>query len=106
VTEVRRLTGGRGVQAVYDGVGRTTFEGSLSCLLPRQKGSLFLTRPSLVHYIATREELLQRAGDVLTWIRDGTLNLRMELEYPLERAADAQRALEGRRTTGKVLLIP
>jgi NADPH2:quinone reductase len=71
-----------------------------------QKGSLFLTRPTLFHYTATRDELVSRAGDVLAWIRDGKLKLRMELEYPLERAGDAQRALEGRRTTGKVLLIP
>ena len=71
-----------------------------------QKGSLFLTRPSLGHYTATREELQQRAGEVLGWIRDGKLKLRTELEFPLKDAAQAHRALEGRKTTGKVLLIP
>ncbi|HEV8254587.1 MAG TPA: zinc-binding dehydrogenase, partial [Vicinamibacteria bacterium] len=71
-----------------------------------QKGSLFLTRPSLVHYTITREDLLQRASDVLGWIRGGKLELRMEIEYPLAQAAEAHRALEGRKTTGKVLLIP
>jgi len=70
------------------------------------KGSLFLTRPSLVHYIATREELQQRAGDLFGWIREGKLKLRMEFEFPLKDAAEAHRALEGRKTTGKVLLIP
>jgi len=126
--EVKRLTSGRGVQVVYDSVGKTTFEKGLNCLAPRglmalygqssgpigtfdpqvlnQKGSLFLTRPSLVHHVATREELLQRAGEVLGWIRDGKLRLRTEFEFPLKDAAEAHRALEGRRTTGKVLLIP
>jgi NADPH2:quinone reductase len=70
------------------------------------KGSLFLTRPSLFAYTATREELVQRAGDVLGWIRDGRLRLRMEFEFPLTDVAEAHRALEGRKTTGKVLLIP
>src|SRR5205823_935505 len=69
-------------------------------------GSLYLTRPSLFHYIASRAELLQRAGDVLGWIRTGKLTLRIDREYPLEEAAEAHRALEARRTTGKVLLIP
>src|SRR5216110_2394598 len=126
--EVKRLTSGRGVQVVYVSVGKTTFEKGLSCLAPRglmalygqssgpigtfdpqvlnQKGSLFLTRPSLGHHIATREELLQRAGEVLGWIRDGKLRLRTEFEFPLKDAAEAHRALEGRKTTGKVLLIP
>ena len=126
--EVKRLTSGRGVQVVYDSVGKTTFEKGLSCLAPRglmalygqssgpigtfdpqvlnQKGSLFLTRPSLGHHVATREELLQRAGEVLGWIRDGKLRLRTEFEFPLKDAAEAHRALEGRKTTGKVLLIP
>ncbi|HZF11484.1 MAG TPA: quinone oxidoreductase [Thermoanaerobaculia bacterium] len=126
--EVKRLTDGKGVQVVYDGVGKTTFEKSLNCLAMRGmmvlfgqssgpvppmdpsilngKGSLYLTRPSLFHYIANREELEKRAGDVLGWIRDGKLQFRTEFEYPLEKAADAQRALEGRKTTGKVLLIP
>jgi NADPH2:quinone reductase len=126
--EVKRLTGGAGVHVVYDSVGRTTWEKSLNCLRPRgmlvlygqssgpvgsldpqilnQKGSLFLTRPSLFHYVATREELLQRAGEVLGWIRDGKLRLRMEFQFPLKDAAEAHRALEGRRTTGKILLLP
>jgi NADPH2:quinone reductase len=126
--EVKRLTGGAGVHVVYDSVGRTTWEKSLNCLRPRgmmvlygqssgpvgpmdpqilnQKGSLFLTRPSLFHYVATREELLQRAGEVLNWIRDGKLRLRMEFQFPLKEAAEAHRALEGRRTTGKILLLP
>jgi NADPH2:quinone reductase len=124
--EVRRLTAGQGVQVVYDGVGRTTFDKSLDALARRgmmalfgqasgpvppldpavlnQKGSLYLTRPSLFHYIATREELRERAGDVLGWIRDGKLKLRIGLELPLADAAEAHRALEGRRTTGKVIL--
>jgi len=126
--EVKRLTGGKGVQVVYDSVGKTTFEKGLDCLVPRgmmvtfgqssgsippfepsilnAKGSLYLTRPSLFHYIATREELLARAGDVLGWIAQGKLRLRTEFEFPLARTADAHRALEGRKTTGKVLLIP
>ena len=128
VPEVRRITGGRGVDVVYDGVGATTFSGSLDCLRPRGmmalfgaasgpvppldlqalnvKGSLFVTRPSLNHHIAAREELLQRAGDVLGWIREGKLKLRVEITFPLAQAADAHRALEGRKTTGKVLLLP
>jgi NADPH2:quinone reductase len=126
--EVKRLTGGKGLQVVYDSVGKTTFDKSLGCLAPRgmvalygqssgpvgpfdpavlgAKGSLFLTRPSLFAYTATREELVERAGDVLGWIRDGKLKLRMELEFPLKDAAEAHRALEGRKTTGKVLLVP
>ncbi|OLB04929.1 MAG: NADPH:quinone reductase [Candidatus Rokuibacteriota bacterium] len=126
--EVKRLTSGKGVQVVYDAVGKTTFEKGLSCLAPRgtmvlygqssgpigvfdpqilsAKGSVFLTRPSLFHHVATREELLARAGDVLGWIRDGKLRLRTEFEFPLKEAAEAHRALEGRKTTGKVLLIP
>jgi NADPH:quinone reductase len=126
--ETRRLTDGRGVQVVYDGVGKATFEKGLDCLAPRgtmvsfgnasgpvepiqplvltQKGSLYLTRPSLAHYVATREELERRAGDVLGWIREGKLEIRIDAEIPLAEAADAHRALEGRRTTGKVLLIP
>jgi NADPH2:quinone reductase len=126
--EVRRLTAGKGVQVVYDGVGKTTFDKGLNCLAPRgmmvlfgqasgpvapfdpailnAKGSLFLTRPSLFHYIAAREDLVARAGDVLGWIRDGKLRLRIEREFALADAAEAHRALEGRKTTGKVLLIP
>jgi NADPH2:quinone reductase len=126
--EVKRLTDGKGLQVVYDAVGKTTWEKSLNSLAPRglmalygqssgpigtidpgilnTKGSLFLTRPSLNHHIASREELSQRAGDVLGWIRDGKLKMRMEFEFPLKDAAEAHRALEGRQTTGKVLLVP
>ncbi|MEA2691802.1 MAG: NADPH:quinone reductase [Acidobacteriota bacterium] len=128
VAEVKRLTGGKGVQVIYDSVGKTTFEKGLDCIAPRGmmvtfgqssgsippfdpsilnvKGSLYVTRPSLFHYIATREELLERAKDVLGWVREGKLKLRTEHEFPLAQAADAHRALEGRQTTGKVLLIP
>jgi NADPH2:quinone reductase len=126
--EVKRLTAGAGVQVVYDSVGRTTFAKGLNCLAPRgmmvlfgqssgpvepldpqvlnQKGSLFLTRPTLGHYTATREELIQRSADVLGWVADGSLSVRIGHQFPLARAADAQRELESRRTTGKVLLIP
>jgi NADPH2:quinone reductase len=126
--EVKRLTGGKGVQVVYDSVGKTTFDKGLNCLVPRglmalygassgpigafdpqtlnAKGSLFLTRPSLNHHIITRAELLQRAGEIAGWVRDGKLKLRLEFEFPLKDAAEAHRALEGRKTTGKVLLIP
>jgi NADPH:quinone reductase len=126
--EVRRRTGGRGVQVVYDGVGQATFDASLASLAPRgmmvtfgnasgpvpafeplklsQKGSLFLTRPKLEDYIVTRAELEQRAGEVLGWVRDGMLKLRISREYPLAAAADAHRALESRGTTGKLLLLP
>lgn len=126
--ETRRLTGGKGVQVVYDSVGQTTFLKSLNCLSPRgmlalfgqssgpvpafdpgllaQKGSLFLTRPSLAAYAATREELLWRAGELFDWIGSGKLKLRIERTFPLADAAEAHRQLEGRKTTGKVLLIP
>jgi len=126
--EVKRITGGKGVQVVYDSVGKDTWEGSLNCCAPRAmialygqssgpigqidpqilnaKGSLFLTRPSLFHYIATREDLQQRAGELFGWIRDGKLKLRTEFEFPLKDVAEAHKALEGRKTTGKVLLIP
>jgi NADPH2:quinone reductase len=126
--EVKRVTAGRGVQVVYDSVGRDTFEKSLDCLALRgmlvlfgqssgpvppfdpqilnRKGSLFLTRPSLAHYIATREELLERANDVLTWVKEGRLRLRIHTEYPLSQAAAAHRDLEGRRTSGKLVLVP
>jgi len=124
--EARRLTGGRGVDVVYDSVGATTFEGSLGSLRPRgtlalfgqssgpvapfdpsilnAKGSLYLTRPSLGHYLLTREELVWRAGDVLGWVASGDLRVPIGGVYPLERAADAHRDLEGRKTTGKLLL--
>ncbi len=126
--EARRLNGGKGVQVIYDGVGRATFEKGLDTLAPRglmalfgqasgpvppfdpsilnQKGSLYLTRPSMGHYIASREELTWRAGEILGWIAEGKLRLSVDRELPLAEAADAHRALEGRETTGKVLLIP
>ena len=126
--EVKRLTNGRGVDVVYDGVGASTFDKSLSCLRPRGymilfgaasgpvpaldlqtlnvRGSLFLQRPSLNHHIATREELVQRSNEVLGWIRDGKVKLRIEHQFPLAQAAEAHKALEGRKTTGKILLIP
>ncbi|MGA3098523.1 MAG: quinone oxidoreductase [Bryobacteraceae bacterium] len=126
--EVRRLTNGHGVDVVYDSVGKTTFDKSLNCLRPRGllalfgqssgpvppfdlntlngKGSLFVTRPTLGHYTLTREELLWRAGDVLGWVASGKLHPRIERTYPLSEAAEAHRALEGRHTAGKLLLIP
>jgi NADPH2:quinone reductase len=126
--EVKRLTDGKGLQVVYDSVGQTTFDKGFNCLAPRgmmalygqssgpigpfdlqtlnAKGSLFLTRPSLNHHIITRAELLQRSEELLGWIRDGKLKLRTEFEFPLKDASEAHRALEGRKTTGKVLLIP
>lgn len=128
VAEVQRITQGARVQVVYDSVGATTFLGSMDCLAPRgtlalfgqssgpvapldpnvlnQKGSLFLTRPTLAHYVATPEELAWRAGDVFRWILDGSLKLRIDREVPLAHVGEAHRALEGRRTTGKVLIIP
>jgi len=126
--EVKRLSGGKGVQVVYDSVGRTTFDKGLNVLAPRgmmvlfgqssgavapldpqvlnHKGSLVLTRPTLGHFIATRAELLARAGEVLGWIRAGKLKVRIGLELPLDQAAEAHRRLESRSTTGKVLLVP
>ena len=126
--EAKRLTGGLGLQVVYDSVGKTTFEKGLNCLTRRgmmvlygqssgpigsfdpqvlsQKGSLFLTRPTIAHYIATRAELVTRAGEVLSWVKSGTLKLRIEHEFSLAEAAEAHRALEARKTTGKLLLIP
>ena len=128
VTEVKRITGGVGVQVIYDSVGATTFLKGLDCLAPRgtmvlfgqssgpvqpidpqllnQKGSLFLTRPNLAHYVATPADLRWRAGDVLAWVHDGSLRLRVDREVPLAQVADAHRALEARETTGKVLLQP
>ena len=124
--EARRLTGGRGVDVVYDSVGKTTFEKSLNSLRPRgtlalfgqssgsvpafdpsilnTKGSLYLTRPSLGHFLLTREELLWRAGDVLNSIDAGKLRLRIDRTYPLADAASAQRDLESRKTAGKLIL--
>src|SRR5579872_814298 len=126
--ETKRLTDGKGVHVIYDGVGKTTFDKDLNIMRPRgylvlfggasgavppfdpiklsQKGSLFLTRPTLLHYTATREELEQRATDVLNMIAGGKLKLRIEHVYKLEEAQQAHRDLEGRKTTGKLLLIP
>lgn len=126
--EARQLTNGRGVDVVYDSVGKDTFIKSLNSLVPRgmmalfgqssgpvepfdpgllaQKGSLFLTRPSLAHYAATREELLWRAGELFDWIRSGTVKLRIDKTFALADAAESHRQLEGRKTTGKVVLLP
>jgi NADPH2:quinone reductase len=128
VDAVREISGGRGADVVYDSVGQSTFEGSLRSLRPRgllalfgqasgpvppfdlrqlnDFGSLFVTRPSLAHYTQSRAELEERAGDVLGAVVRGELAVRIGAEYPLAEAAEAQRALEGRRTTGKVLLRP
>ncbi len=127
-TEVKKLTGGKGVDVVYDSVGKTTFEKSLNCLRPRGlmalfggssgavppfdliqlsgKGSLFVTRPTLWHYVATRADLEWRAGDVLKWAAGGELKLRTEHVYALTDAAQAQNDMENRKTTGKILLEP
>jgi NADPH2:quinone reductase len=124
----REITGGKGVDVVFDGVGQSTWEGSLNSLRVRgmlalygqssgpvapfnpqvlnQKGSLFLTRPSLGHYTQTRQELEWRAGDVLRWAVEGKLQIRVGAEFPLDQAAQAHVALQGRATTGKVLLLP
>lgn len=126
--EVKRLTDGKGVDVVYDSVGKTTFEGSLNCLRPRGlmalfgassgpvppynliqlsgKGSLFVTRPTLWHYVATRAELEWRSSEVLGWAAKGQLKLRTEHVYPLAEAAQAQIDLEARSTTGKIILEP
>jgi NADPH2:quinone reductase len=126
--DVMTLTDGRGVDVVYDSVGKTTFDKSLDVLRPlgylvlfgqssgpvepvdpgilNVKGSLFLTRPTMAHYIPTREALLQRAGDVLGWIGSGELDLRIGDRFALADAADAHRALQGRKTTGKVVILP
>src|SRR5260221_1462343 len=126
--ETKRLTGGKGVDVVYDSVGKTTFEKGLNVLRPRgmmalvggssgavppfdlgklaQKGSLFITRPTLFHHMASHEELQQRATDVMNMIGSGKLKLRIEHVYPLRDAQQAHRDLEGRKTTGKLLLIP
>jgi NADPH:quinone reductase len=126
--ETKRLTDGKGVHVIYDGVGKSTFDQDLNVLRPRgylalfgassgpvplfdlnklaQKGSLFITRPTLVHHIASHEELMQRSSDVLNMISSGKLKLRIEHLYPLQEAQQAHRDLEGRKTTGKLLLIP
>lgn len=124
----REVTGGKGVDVVYDGVGQATWEASLNSLRIRgmmalygqssgpvapfnpqilnQKGGLFLTRPSLAHYTQTRAELEWRAGEILEWAASGKLHVRIGAEFPLEQAALAHQKLQGRETTGKVLLIP
>ena len=126
--EVKKFTGGKGVDVIYDSVGATTFLKGLDIIRPRgmmalfgqssgpvapidpnilnPKGSLFLTRPSLAHHCLTREELMWRAGDVLNWIGSGKLNIHIDKTYPLADAAQAHKDLEGRKTVGKVLLIP
>jgi NADPH2:quinone reductase len=126
--ETKRLTDGKGVNVVYDSVGKTTFAKGLNVLRPRgmmvlfggssgavppfdpvllsQKGSLYLTRPTLVNYIATREELVARSGAVFSMIDTGELKLRIEHTYPLAEVQRAHRDLEGRKTTGKLLLMP
>ena len=128
LAEVKKITGGQGVHVVYDSVGATTFDKSLDCLKPRgylvlfgqssgpvppfdpgklaAKGSLFLTRPTLAHYALDRAELLQRSGDLFGWIQSGALKPRIERVFPLKDAAEAQRQLEARKTTGKVILVP
>jgi NADPH:quinone reductase len=126
--ETKRLTNGRGVDVVYDSVGQTTFDKSLNVLRMRgmmvlfgqssgkvppfdpgllaNKGSLFLTRPLLFHYIAEREDLLWRSSEVFNWLTTGELKLRIDRQFPLAQAAEAQRLLTGRQTAGKLLLIP
>ena len=128
LAEVKKLTDGRGLDVVYDSVGQTTFDKSLDCLRPRgylvlfgqssgpvppfdpgklaAKGSLFLTRPSLPHYTLERSELLQRANDVFNWTATGKLKVRIDKTFPLAEVAEAHRQLEGRKTTGKVILLP
>ena len=125
---VRTFTGGRGVDVAYDAIGKDTFDGTLASLRPRgmfvsygnssgpvapfaplvlsQKGSLFFTRPTLAHYTLTTAELQARAGELFGWVAAGKLTVRIGATYPLGQAAEAHRALEGRRTTGKVLLVP
>jgi NADPH2:quinone reductase len=128
VERVREITGSRGVPVVYDSVGRATFDGSLDCLARRgtlvafgnasgkpddfdaltlaRKGSLFLTRPTLMDYTATREELLQSAGALFEVVESGAVEVRVERTWPLEDAAESHRALEGRETTGSTVLLP
>jgi len=128
VAETKRITGGRGVDVIYDSVGKTTFLPGLDVIRPRGmmvlfgqssgavasfdpgilngKGSLYLTRPSLAHYASDRNELEWRSGDVLNWVAEGKLKLRIDRTYPLAQAADAHRDLEGRKTAGKLILLP
>ena len=126
--EVVRLTDGAGVDVVYDSVAKTTFDKGLKLLRPRgymvlfgqssgpvdpidpqvlsANGSLFLTRPTMAHYVSSREDLLARAGDVLGWLEKGGLNLHIGRRFAISEAAEAHIALEGRQTTGKVILLP
>jgi NADPH2:quinone reductase len=126
--ETKRRTGGQGVEVVYDGVGKATFLKGLNCLKPRglmvlygqasgpvepinpqilnQKGSIFLTRPTLGHYLLTRDELLWRAGDLFHWLASGELKVRIDRTFPLKEAGGAQSYMEERGTKGKVLLLP
>ncbi len=126
--EVKRLTDGRGVNVVYDSVGQTTFDQSLNCLKPRgymvlygqssgparsidpqelnQKGSLFLTRPTLLHYAQDAKEIGKRMGDLIAWVESGALSARIDTTFALSEAAAAHRYMEGRKSRGKVLLIP
>lgn len=128
VAEVRRISGGTMLDVVYDSVGKDTWEASIDSLAPRgmlvvfgfssgavppmdlqllaRKGSLFVTRPTLVHHVVTREELVSRADELFGWVLSGALKVRIGAEFPLERAADAHRALFGRETTGKAPLVP
>ena len=127
-SQVQRITGNQGVEVVYDSVGQSTFDKSLNCLRRRgmlvlygqssgpvppfdlgilnARGSVYVTRPSLAHYSATRDELEWRSGDVLRWAREGKLKLKIDRTLPLKDAAEAHRALESRQTSGKVILIP
>jgi NADPH2:quinone reductase len=126
--EVKKITDGKGLHVIYDSVGQTTFDKGLDCLRPRgymvlfgqssgqvspfdpgklaAKGSLFLTRPTLAHYALDRAELLQRANVLFTWTASGKLKLRIEKTFSMAEAAEAHRQLEGRKTTGKVILLP
>jgi NADPH2:quinone reductase len=126
--EVKRLTGGAGVDVDYDSVGKATWEGSMNCLRPRgmmvffgnasgpvpaiepltlaAKGSLFMTRPTLNHYVAQREELEKRSSDLFEWVQAGKLKVHVGQEFPMAQAAEAQQRLAGRLTSGKLLLIP
>lgn len=127
-SECKRLTEGRGVDVVYDAVGKSTWTGSLGCLKPRgmmvtfgnasgpvpplapleltKRGSLYLTRPSLFAYVASREDLLWRASDVFDWIQTGDIGIHIGGEFPLSEAAEAQTRLAGRQTMGKLVLVP
>jgi NADPH:quinone reductase len=125
--EVKRITKNIGVQVAYDSVGKTTYEKSLECLKLRgllalfgqssgavppvnpsllARASLYMTRPTLAHYTATREELLERASEVFSWVKSGVIKIRMDLTFPLSQANEAHQRLESRASTGKILLLP